>query len=135
MEIDRKSSLRFTRTSMYLEEERKELVPEKSLSIKILLVGSRGDVQPMVAFGLGLKKCSHKVTIATHECHRSLVEGKHNLTHFLFLISESHIYVGFGLNFFPLYGDPKVLMEISQHSAFSHGIFTNHVPVVKKKKY
>jgi UDP:flavonoid glycosyltransferase YjiC (YdhE family) len=34
--------------------------------ITILAIGSRGDVQPLVALSLGLQAAGHKVCIATH---------------------------------------------------------------------
>jgi sterol 3beta-glucosyltransferase len=38
-------------------------------------VGTRGDAQPFVAVGARLQRRGHRVTVATHEDHRSLVEG------------------------------------------------------------
>jgi len=61
------------------------------LHILILLVGSQGDVQPFVAFGLGLQKRGHEVRIAAHVQFRDFVK-KH------------------GLDYFPLKGDPQELM-------------------------
>ena len=61
------------------------------LSIVIMVVGSRGDVQPFIPIGRRLAKL-HRVRIATHREFRALVEQA-------------------GLEFYPLAGDPHELME------------------------
>ncbi len=50
------------------------------MKIYILTIGTRGDVQPYVALGLGLKLVSHEVTIGTSAEFESLVTG-HGLRH------------------------------------------------------
>lgn len=40
-----------------------------------LTIGSRGDVQPYIALGLGLKKEGHRVTIVTHEEYKEWIES------------------------------------------------------------
>jgi hypothetical protein len=72
------------------QERVKARVP---LRFVIVLVGSRGDVQPYVALGVGLRAQGHTVRIAAHSCFRSLVE-RH------------------GLEFAPLAGDPKELLKV-----------------------
>ncbi|KAJ3277773.1 hypothetical protein HK104_002983 [Borealophlyctis nickersoniae] len=62
-----------------------------SLNIVIMIVGSRGDVQPFVALAKELNKCGHRVRLATHEVFRSFVRGA-------------------GVEFFPVAGDPAELM-------------------------
>lgn len=62
-----------------------------SMSIVILVVGSRGDVQPFLPIGRRLAK-QHRVRLATHREFRSMVEQA-------------------GLEFYPLAGDPHALME------------------------
>lgn len=66
--------------------------PIPALSIAMLVVGSRGDVQPFIPIARRLKRDGHRVRIATHAVFREFV--------------ESH-----GLEFFPLAGDPRDLME------------------------
>ncbi|CAF0746962.1 unnamed protein product [Adineta steineri] len=66
------------------------LVPR--LAIVILIVGTRGDVQPFIALGQALRAVGHRVRIATHEAFRSFVRGN-------------------GLEFYPLAGDPADLMS------------------------
>jgi UDP:flavonoid glycosyltransferase YjiC (YdhE family) len=61
------------------------------LSIVVMIVGSRGDVQPFIPIGRRLAE-RHRVRIATHREFRSLVEHA-------------------GLEFYPLGGDPHALME------------------------
>jgi len=59
-----------------------------------LTIGSRGDVQPYIALGLGLKKEGHRVTIATHEEYKGWIEG-------------------FGIEHRTTGGDPGALMKLS----------------------
>ena len=61
------------------------------LSIVIMIVGSRGDIQPFIPIGRRLAE-RHRVRIATHREFRSMVEHA-------------------GLEFYPLGGDPHALME------------------------
>ena len=63
-----------------------------ALSIAILIVGSRGDVQPFLPIAQRLRDDGHRVRVATHAVFREFV--------------ESH-----GIEFFPLAGDPRELME------------------------
>lgn len=62
------------------------------LQIVMLIVGTRGDVQPFIAIGKKLQDYGHRVRLATHANFKEFV-----------LTS--------GLEFFPLGGDPKVLAE------------------------
>ncbi|KAI5059897.1 hypothetical protein GOP47_0024317 [Adiantum capillus-veneris] len=75
-----------------IEEECKE--PIKSmpsyLEIAMLIVGTRGDVQPFVAIGKRLRERGHRVRLATHANFRGFVTSN-------------------GLEFYPLGGDPKIL--------------------------
>ncbi|CAF1337269.1 unnamed protein product, partial [Rotaria sordida] len=66
------------------------LIPR--LAIVILIVGTRGDVQPFIALGQALRAAGHRVRLATHETFRSFVRGN-------------------GLEFYPLAGDPADLMS------------------------
>ncbi|KAF7298465.1 Glycosyltransferase family 1 protein [Mycena kentingensis (nom. inval.)] len=63
-----------------------------SLNIVVMIVGSRGDVQPYVALGKLLVRDGHRVRIATHETFREFV-------------------VEAGLEFFGIGGDPQQLMS------------------------
>ncbi|MEH2126751.1 glycosyltransferase [Nostoc sp.] len=47
--------------------------PSRQLQITILTVGSRGDLQPYCALGIGLKRAGHKVKVAAHENFESFV--------------------------------------------------------------
>ncbi|CAL5404013.1 unnamed protein product [Camellia sinensis] len=62
-----------------------------SLQIVMLIVGTRGDVQPFVAIGKRLQEFGHRVRLATHSNFKEFV-------------------LAAGLEFFPLGGDPKVLV-------------------------
>ncbi|KAJ3189580.1 hypothetical protein HK101_008894 [Irineochytrium annulatum] len=62
-----------------------------ALTIVIMIVGSRGDVQPFVALGKELQKYGHRVRLATHANFRGFVTEN-------------------GLEFYPLAGDPNELM-------------------------
>ena len=75
--------------------EPQELVPEQevkvpAMTICIMIVGTRGDVQPFVAIGKRLQQDGHRVRLATHAVFRTLVVDR-------------------GLEFYPLAGDPKEL--------------------------
>ncbi|KAK8660291.1 hypothetical protein V6N13_051219 [Hibiscus sabdariffa] len=60
------------------------------LQIVMLIVGTRGDVQPFVAIGKRLQADGHRVRLATHANFKDFV-------------------LTAGLEFYPLGGDPKVL--------------------------
>ncbi|KAF5363175.1 hypothetical protein D9758_008390 [Tetrapyrgos nigripes] len=64
------------------------------MSIVIMIVGSRGDVQPYLASGKRLIQQGHRVRIATHGSFRSFVDE-----------------VGGGLEFFDIGGNPQELMS------------------------
>ncbi len=61
------------------------------MNILILTAGSRGDVQPYVALGLGLQAAGYHVRIAAHHTFREFV--------------QEH-----GLGFAPIAGDPRQIM-------------------------
>ena len=65
--------------------------PVPPLSIVMLVVGSRGDIQPFIPIARRLTE-RHRVRVATHREFRTLVEGA-------------------GIEFYPLGGDPHALME------------------------
>jgi len=60
------------------------------MNICIMVVGTRGDVQPFIAIGNRLQQHGHRVRLATHAVYREFV-------------------VEHGLEFYPLGGDPKEL--------------------------
>lgn len=63
------------------------------LSIVIMVIGSRGDIQPFLKLGKVLKEeCGHRVRIATHPAFREFVQNDS------------------GLEFFSVGGDPAELM-------------------------
>ncbi|GMH35759.1 hypothetical protein BSKO_03627 [Bryopsis sp. KO-2023] len=69
------------------------LPPVPHLDICIMVVGTRGDVQPFIALGRGLKDYGHRVRLASHSVYRDFV-------------------LSAGLEFYPLGGDPKVMIEL-----------------------
>ncbi|KAG6856527.1 hypothetical protein H0H87_003452 [Tephrocybe sp. NHM501043] len=70
-----------------------------------LTIGSRGDVQPYIALGLGLMKEGHRVTIATHQEYKGWI-------------------VGFGIGHRTAGGDPGALMKLSvENKMFSPEFF------------
>jgi sterol 3beta-glucosyltransferase len=83
------------------------------MHITILAHGSRGDVQPYVALGLGLKQAGHSIRIAAPELFRSLI-------------------VEYGLEFAPLAGDPKILMQNAVDQAGGRPNLLRVIPVVLK---
>jgi sterol 3beta-glucosyltransferase len=62
------------------------------MQIAIIALGSRGDVQPYIALGRGLKAAGHQVRLLTHENFESLV--------------DSH-----GLAFWPIKGNVQEFMD------------------------
>ncbi|XP_042008077.1 sterol 3-beta-glucosyltransferase UGT80B1-like isoform X2 [Salvia splendens] len=62
------------------------------LSIAILVVGTRGDVQPFLAVARKLQEYGHCVRLATHSEFSGLVKSA-------------------GVDFYPLGGDPRVIVE------------------------
>ncbi|CAF0856009.1 unnamed protein product [Adineta steineri] len=80
-----------------IEENSKDIsIPH--LNIVILIVGTRGDVQPFIALGKALLEYGHRVRLATHETFRSFVRDN-------------------GLEFYPLAGDPADLMSFMVKNA------------------
>ncbi|KAK9830159.1 hypothetical protein WJX72_010056 [[Myrmecia] bisecta] len=69
-----------------------ERPPVPPLRIVIMIAGTRGDVQPFIALGLQLQEYGHRVRLASHSVYRDFVQS-------------------FGLEFYPLGGDPKVLSD------------------------
>ncbi|GJE88463.1 glycosyltransferase family 1 protein [Phanerochaete sordida] len=70
-----------------------------------LTIGSRGDVQPYIALGLGLKAEGHTVTIVTHDEYKEWIEG-------------------FGLRHRAAGGDPGALIQLSvENKMFSPQFF------------
>lgn len=61
------------------------------MNIVVMVVGSRGDVQPFIAMGNELQKHGHRVRIGTHAVFKDFVQAA-------------------GLEFYPIGGDPAQLM-------------------------
>ena len=57
------------------------------MKITILTIGTRGDVQPLIALGLRLKQAKYAVKIVTHSIFASWIES-------------------YGFDFDPIEGDP-----------------------------
>lgn len=78
--------------------------PEKQFKITLLTIGSRGDVQPYIALGLGLKKEGHKVRIVTHKEFEEWITGH-------------------GLEFREIAGNPTELMSLMvSHGSMNVGL-------------
>ena len=71
------------------------------LRISLLTIGSRGDIQPMIALGKGLSRKGHFVKIATHGEYKGWI--------------ESH-----GLQFVPIAGNPSDIIQV----CVEKGLFT-----------
>ncbi len=65
------------------------------MHITILTAGTRGDVQPYIALGLGFKEAGYTVRIGTYEVFKDYVEG-------------------YGFEFYPLKGDPFVMLKTKE---------------------
>lgn len=82
------------------------------LNITILIVGSRGDVQPFLALGKELRKFGHRIRLGTHTCFQDFV-------------------VENDIEFSPLAGDPKELMA---HMVKHPGLMPGSMEEVKRKR-
>ncbi|KAF8208904.1 hypothetical protein K438DRAFT_1917258 [Mycena galopus ATCC 62051] len=88
---------------------RELLVRRESMHFVCLTIGSRGDVQPYIALGLGLMKEGHTVTIVTHEEYKPWVES-------------------FGIKHKQAGGDPGALMKLSvENKMFSPEFFKESI--------
>ncbi|KAF9432999.1 Sterol 3-beta-glucosyltransferase [Entomortierella beljakovae] len=88
-----------------------ELKPQKSLHITCLTIGSRGDVQPYIAFCKRLIADGHRCRIATHAEYKDWVEGH-------------------GIEFGVVGGDPSELIEL----CVDNGMFTpSFIKEVRRK--
>ena len=67
-------------------------IPTPRMNIVIMVIGSRGDIQPFLRIGKDLKEFGHRVRLATHPAFKEFVE------------KDS------GLEFFSVGGDPAELM-------------------------
>ena len=72
---------------------------ENILRIVIVTLGSRGDVQPFLNLGIGLREAGHDVQVATAENFKDLVKEQ-------------------GLNFIPLRGDIKKMLSSPEGRQF-----------------
>jgi hypothetical protein len=72
--------------------------PIPRLAIVMLIVGTRGDVQPFIALAKALLTCGHRVRLATHNTFRQFVREN-------------------GIEFYPLAGDPADLMSFMVKNA------------------
>lgn len=67
-------------------------LPRPKLNIVVMVIGSRGDIQPFLKLGKNLQEYGHRVRIATHPAFKDFVERD------------------IGLEFFSVGGDPAELM-------------------------
>lgn len=61
-------------------------------TINILTIGSRGDVQPYLALGVGLKRAGYQVRLTTHDTFEDLIQS-------------------YGLDFFPIGGNVQAIVQ------------------------
>src|SRR5256885_15524397 len=62
------------------------------MRITMISIGSRGDVQPMIALGVGLQAAGHQVRLATHANFEKEIRSR-------------------GLDFFQIEGNPQAIVE------------------------
>lgn len=82
------------------------------MKITIITVGSRGDVQPYLALGVGLEKAGYTVRLATHDTFKNLI-------------------INYGLDFFPVGGD---IQSITQGESGKHMIEAGGNPFTALKR-
>ncbi|GAX79661.1 hypothetical protein CEUSTIGMA_g7102.t1 [Chlamydomonas eustigma] len=86
------------------------------ISILLLVVGTRGDIQPFIGIGLKLKEYGHRIRIASHKVYREFVTG-------------------FGLEFYPIGGDPKVMSEfVVKNRGILPGSLNNMSEALKQRE-
>lgn len=82
------------------------------MKITIITVGSRGDVQPYLALGVGLHNAGYTVRLATHDTFK-------------------HLIISYGLDFFPVGGD---IQSITQGESGKHMIEAGGNPFTALKR-
>ncbi|MCU0493036.1 MAG: glycosyltransferase [Chloroflexaceae bacterium] len=75
------------------------------MRVTLIAIGSRGDVQPYVALGIGLQQAGYRVQVATHEPFAAFVQGH-------------------GLDFAPLHGDMQAILNNPQWKREKVGIIS-----------
>ena len=89
---------RFSQEELLESRKALETGPIPRLAIVMLIVGTRGDVQPFIALAKALLAWGHRVRLATHETFRKFVREN-------------------GIEFYPLAGDPADLMSFMVKNA------------------
>jgi UDP:flavonoid glycosyltransferase YjiC (YdhE family) len=74
------------------------------MRISILAVGSRGEVEPLIALGHGLQAAGHEITLATHRSFEALTREQ-------------------GLRFAPLWGSPEEAIQTEAGQRLIHSAY------------
>ncbi|KAJ4799432.1 Sterol 3-beta-glucosyltransferase [Rhynchospora pubera] len=88
LELDAVGSSPFSFNVSEITSDCNKSVPK--LNVAMLVVGTRGDVQPFIAFAKRLQEYGHNVRLATHINFRKFVKSA-------------------GVDFYPLGGDPRIM--------------------------
>jgi len=62
-------------------------VPRPTLNIAVMVIGSRGDIQPFLKLGESLKNYGHRVRIATHPAFKDLSRRTPAWNSFLWVVT------------------------------------------------
>jgi ribosomal protein S18 acetylase RimI-like enzyme len=102
------------------------------MKITILTVGSRGDIQPFVALGLGLQQAGHHVTVCTSHNFQAFVEGEINDN----IVGMALCYIRYSTWKGPvLYLEDLIVSEAFRGQGMGKALFETCLAYAREKEY